>query len=412
MARPRPGTWLRVRRALVAAAILLALPAASAVPCAVAGSAEPSDADRISNFVRQRYAYLDVKQTDWNAVARYYRQRYAGANSPRARFGVLEAMLDELYDPHTHLDSNYADSWRLPAYVVWAEPRGGRIVVTGVHPGSGLQALLGAQILKIDGQPVDAAVAARRPRFLHEPDPAADQWALLSALAGHHDRAVTVSIQSTNGEREVTISHAGNRPASSQAVTGRHIAEGVGYINVASFGDANVVTVFDEALEQLKDTKALVVDLRDNSGGDTDVTLPIMGRFLTQRKQYAWMARRQGAGLGARWPEYIAPRGPWTYRGKVVILVDRWTESVAEGFAMGLEETRGAIVVGTPMAGLGAAVSKIHLPQNDVDVQISTEPVYALDGRPRSAFQPTVPVDLTQAHGTDPILAAGLAAAK
>jgi len=139
---------------------------------------------------------------------------------------------------------------------------------------------------------------------------------------------------------------------------------------------------------------------------------PIAGRFLVKRKQYAWMARRSGRGLGPRWPEYIDPRGPWTYSGRLIVLVDRWSESVAEGFAMAMSETRGAIVVGTPMAGLDAAVAKIHLPQNDVDAQIFAEPVYGVNGKPRSSFVPAVPVDLTSAKGEDPILAAGLAAAR
>lgn len=79
---------------------------------------------------------------------------------------------------------------------------------------------------------------------------------------------------------------------------------------------------------------------------------------------------------------------------------------------MALGETGRAIVVGTRMAGLDAAVAKIHLPQNDVDAQISAEPVYSVDGTPRSSFTPTILLDLADARGSDPILSAGLAAAR
>jgi carboxyl-terminal processing protease len=186
---------------------------------------------------------------------------------------------------------------------------------------------------------------------------------------------------------------------------------GVPYIAIRSFADERVVDEFDRALAVVRDAPALIIDVRNDNGGDTAVMLPIAGRFLAARRLYAWMARRAGPHLGSRWPEYIDPRGPWRYGGKVIILVDRWSESVAEGFAMALHDARDATVVGTPMAGLGAAVIKKHLPQNDVDAQISAEPVYDATGNPRSDFKPDVLVDLATASGADPILTAGLAAA-
>jgi carboxyl-terminal processing protease len=401
----------RVVGALIAAALaILAVGPAAAMPSAVGAP----DVDVLANFVAARYAYLNAKKIDWTAVTRYYRAEYAAAKSGRGQFAVLESMLDELYDPHSHLTSNYRDSWRLPAYDVWAEPREESFVVTEVRSGSPAQksgVRAGDEIVAIDGRPVRDAIAARLPRFLSAPDHPAAQWALLSALSGRHDRPRELEIRSaTKGTRDVNIPISSDDSVARAAVSFRAIGD-VAYISITTFGDVAVVAQFDRALESAKYAKALIVDVRNNDGGDTAVMRPIAGRFLTRRMQYAWMARRSGAGLGARWPEYIDPRGPWTYSGRLVILVDRWTQSVAEGFAMAMSETRNAIVVGTPMAGLGAAIAKIHLPQNDVDAQISAEPVYAIDGAPRSSFKPVILVNLTTATGEDPILAAGLTAA-
>jgi carboxyl-terminal processing protease len=373
-----------------------------------------ADVELLASFVSNRYAYLDVKHTDWPAAVKYYRAKYAAAASDRARFGVLEAMLDELYDAHTHLTANYRDSWRLPAYDIWAEPNAQGYAVTAVRGGSaahkaGVRA--GDALLSIDGDPVSDAIAARRPRFLRSPDPAADEWALLSALSGRHDRDRVLELRDTNGRvKTITISHVesdGTAPAdlSSSSV------EGIPYIAIRSFADERVVGEFDRALARARNAPVLIIDVRNDGGGDTVVMKPIAGRFLAARRLYAWMTRRAGPHLGRRWPEYIDPRGPWRYEGKVVVLVDRWSESVAEGFAMAMHETRGAVVVGTPMAGLGAAVVKNHLPQNDVDAQISAEPVYDTSGNPRSDFKPDVLVDLATAAGSDPILSAGLVAA-
>jgi carboxyl-terminal processing protease len=374
-----------------------------------------SDADLLSNFIASRYPYLDTKKTDWKGATRYYRAQYAAANSNRKRFGVLEAMLDELYDPHSHLTANYRDSWRLPAYDIWAEPRDNTFVVTEVRSGSPAQRAgirAGDEVAAIDGRAVRDAISLRLPRFLLAPDPAATQWALLAALSGRHDRPRTIELKNAKGDtHSVTIPVSLDDDVAPPAVSSRIIGK-VAYIAITTFGDQEVVGQFDRALDSAKNATALIVDVRNNNGGDTSVMRPIAGRFLSKRAQYAWMAQRSGDHLGARWPEYIDPRGPWTFSGRVVVLVDRWSESVAEGFAMALGETGRAIVVGTRMAGLDAAVAKIHLPQNDVDAQISAEPVYSVDGTPRSSFTPTILLDLADARGSDPILSAGLAAAR
>jgi carboxyl-terminal processing protease len=367
-----------------------------------AAAQKTSDVDLLASFVSNRYAYLDVKQTDWPAAVQYYRAKYAAAASDRARFGVLEAMLDELYDARTHLTANYRDSWRLVAYDIWAQPNARGYAVTAVRGESEAQKAgvrAGDALLSIDGSAVSDAIAARRPHFLRSPNTAADEWALLAALSGRHDRVRILGLRDANGATAPAPDLSSSK------------VNGVPYIAIRSFADERVVDEFDRALAVVRDAPALIIDVRNDNGGDTAVMLPIAGRFLAARRLYAWMARRAGPHLGSRWPEYIDPHGPWRYGGKVIILVDRWSESVAEGFAMALHDARDATVVGTPMAGLGAAVIKKHLPQNDVDAQISAEPVYDATGNPRSDFKPDVLVDLATASGADPILTAGLAAA-
>lgn len=228
-----------------------------------------SDADLLSSFVTTHYAYLDVKKIDWKAATRYYREQYALAGSDRARFGVLERMLDDLYDPHSHLTSNYRDSWRLPAYDIWAQPRRGSYVVTEVRFGSPAQKAgirAGDEIVAIDGRPVRDAVAARLPRFLRSPDPVAQQWALLSALSGRHDRSRTLELRDAAlGSRSVTIPISPKDDVVTSSVSSRTIG-GVAYISVRSFADAAIVAQFDRALEPLKGVKALIVDVRNNTG--------------------------------------------------------------------------------------------------------------------------------------------------
>jgi carboxyl-terminal processing protease len=266
---------------------------------------------------------------------------------------------------------------------------------------------LGDELLAIDGVDLETLVAARQPRFLSRPDPTAEAWALASALAGRHDGHGEFRVRRDGVE--LTLLPTARRRTRAP-VEWRRLTPDVGYIALASFAEEHSVGEVDRVLEELRDARALVLDVRSNSGGDTAVARPILGRFLGERAQYAWMARREGAGLGPRWPEFVEPRGPWTYTGELVVLVDAFSVSMAEGFALALQGLGRARLVGTRMAGLGAAVGRLRLPHARISVQISTEPVYALDGRPRDELVPDVRVDPFRADGEDPWLAAALEA--
>ena len=66
----------------------------------------------------------------------------------------------------------------------------------------------------------------------------------------------------------------------------------------------------------------------------------------------------------------------------MVVLTDRWSASMAEGFPMGLHGMGRARVVGTPMMQLGAAVFPPARPHGGAH-QYSGEPVYDAQDRPR-----------------------------
>jgi carboxyl-terminal processing protease len=91
----------------------------------------------------------------------------------------------------------------------------------------------------------------------------------------------------------------------------------------------------------------------------------------------------------------------------VVVLTDRWSASMAEGFPMGLHGMGRARVVGTPMMQLGAAVFDCRLDRTGTDIQYSGEPVYDAMDRPRWLMRPDVEVTPSPA-GDDNVLAAGV----
>ncbi len=338
--------------------------------------------------------------------------RARAARDHAAWLHVLEEALDSLYDGHSQLNTNAPDSWRPVPYGVWVQPDAARYIVTAVQRGSlpertGVRP--GDELVAIDGVSVSALFESRRPRFLSRADPAADEWALESAVAGRHDTRYELLIRRDG--RESVLKPGQAAPARGD-VEWKRVGTDIGLIAISTFApNRGVVDAFDRALHALRSTRGLIVDVRSNAGGDTAIARPIIGRLITARRQYAWMTSRDGPGLGPRRPEFVDARGPWTYSAPVVVVVDRFSVSMAEGFAMALSGLGRARIVGTRMARLGAAVGRIELPHSKVTVQISTEPVYALDGTPRWELEPDVVVNpQREADGNDPFVAAAIEA--
>jgi carboxyl-terminal processing protease len=383
---------------------------ASAQPAPSLPDQRAADLAALDRFVRDSYAFLPMKATDWNAIISSLMPRARTARDGTAWVHLLEEALDALYDGHTQLNTNAPDSWRPVPYGLWVQPNNGRYVVSAVQRGAlpertGVRP--GDELVAIDGVSVSLLYESRRPRFMTRADAAADEWALASAVAGRHNSRYELLVRRAG--RESVLSPGGTTPAR-EGVEWKRLGSDIGLIAISTFApNRGVVHAFDRALEALRNTRGLIVDVRSNAGGDTIVARPIIGRLITARRQYAWMTSRDGPGLGPRRPEFVDARGPWTYAAPVVVVVDRFSVSMAEGFAMALSGLGRARIVGTRMARLGAAVGRIELPYSKIAVQISTEPVYALDGKPRWELEPNVVVNpLGRADGRDPFIAAAI----
>jgi C-terminal processing protease CtpA/Prc len=360
-----------------------------------------SDFDLAWSKLRDGYAYFGKKQTDWEKAREMYRPELARVKSKRDFVALLERVVEELYDDHAGLNVNTRTSPRIvpTGLDVWAEWRGERAVVTQLRRGfsaeqAGLRVRM--EIVSVNGVPVAEAVARRLPKSLRRVDEAARDWALRAVLAGTHDQPRTVVARGARGPATVyrldlpthtTVDGFRYEPR----VEWKMLAGGVGYIRINDLISTGIVAQFDAALEGLRASRGLILDLRDiPRGGNTDVAEPVMGRFIDQAQGYQQVVPLRAAA----YVKQVAPRGPWTYSAPVVVLVGRWTASMGEGTAVGLDGMRRATVVGTRMAGLNGGVFNLELPNTGITVNYPGERLNHIDGTPRENFVPPVHVNL------------------
>ena len=370
--------------------------------------------------VKATYAYFDVKATRWDDVARLYEPDVRRARTRQEFVELLESAIAELYDDHAHLTVNTARSPRLvpSGSDLRAEWIGPAATVTDVRSESDAERAgirPGAVVLSIDGVPIGDAVDRAIGRAVPKGDPAARNWALRRVLAGRHGRARRIVASQSGERRELELPAKATVARDPAPVTFRRLEGGVGYIRFNdSLGGAATVGEFDRALEALRDTRGLVIDLRDTpGGGNSTVARGVLGRFVTRETGYQKHVapeEERETGIKRSWIELVSPRGPFTYSQNVAVLVGRWTGSMGEGLAIGFDGVGRATVVGGPMAQLLGATYRIELPNTKIGVSLPAERLSHVNGSPREAFRPKIAAAAGEGKNGDDVLKAGVRA--
>jgi C-terminal processing protease CtpA/Prc len=377
-------------------------------PPACAASGYVEDVHSAFRDLRDQYVYFDQKSVDWTRAERLAIDAARNIGSKRELVGVLEGVLDNLYDAHAILRANTSHSPRLvPSGLdLWAEWRDTSAIVTAVRPGFGAERAgvhPAMQVLSINGVPIRKAADARLGPGVKRPAPPdAQVWSLLSALAGRHDTPRVLGVRDDGTTRDIVIDSVTpyliDKPETDRQVEAGWIGDGnaspndrYGYIRLNALGDSSSVPAFDSAVATFRHASGLILDLRNTpGGGNTSVAEPILGRFITGTQGYQRVVPLNGAA----YTRTVSGRGPWRYEGPLVVLVGRWTGSMGEGMAIGLDGMHRGVVVGTPMAGLAGAVDDFKLPCTSLGIAFPTARLLHLDGTPREHWVPRVGVEL------------------
>ncbi|MCA1714398.1 MAG: hypothetical protein LC715_04515, partial [Gammaproteobacteria bacterium] len=386
-------------------ALLTCAACATTTPQAVpAAQSYVADFDRLLWLIDHKYAYRADSGCDTQLLRQRLRPHALSANSQKQMLPVLERALECLHDMHAHFNANLDSSTRLipSGLQAWAEWQGNRAVIIQVrHASAAWRAGIrrGDIIEAIGAVPTLAAIEQRLPCCIRGEAAArhARQWTLLALLAGRHDQSVDLLLARAGMTRQVTFNPKEADPGQSdlQNVEWIRNPDGSGYIAINNLGDADTIAAFDAALSALRDTTELFLDLRNTpAGGNTDIAEPILGRFIDRSQPY----QRIEPMHGKPWLREVAPRGPWPYTRPLTVLVSRWTGSMGEGMAIGLDAMHRARVCGSRMAGLNGSVSDHGLPASGIAARLPSERLSHLDGTPREVFVPPLLVEDAEAE--------------
>lgn len=322
--------------------------------------------DRIWRTIADYYYDASFTGIDVAALKSRTETELPAVHSDADFYRVLKRNVDAMHDSHTGvLTPAEAAEERTDAVTrigIGYDVVDGRLVIDQVLPGfpadeAGVR--LGMLIEAIDGVAIDAA-------FLGRVAAAADDDSADSVEAGRirlrQLRAVEALLVAKDGVLRphrltfrrtddstfsaTVIARAGDVPTVERFAV---LPSGVGVLRLSRF-DPSILEALQRDLDAAQaGSRALVIDLRDNPGGDVAVFEWLLDRFIDRPVVLGTLAMR-------RWhrPVVETIEGEPTahpYLRPVAVLVDGSTGSAAEWTAHALVELRGAIAVGEPTCG-------------------------------------------------------------
>jgi len=358
------------------------------------------DLDQIIDDIMHNYVYLDDKEIDMDCIRQYYSKRVSDITTKDEIVLLFENLLNEFCDSHLILNTNVSSSYRLYSPIYVSLQNGHPIISSVWHTqinNLGMN-IIGAEILKVNGISIDAAINHFPVHCADKTMPRNREWIINKVIAGVYNQPRIVTIKKEGFVSEIDLDQIEIKK-SIELIT--YTVEGdVGIVRINnSLGNNELIAEFDKVIDQLMSTKGLILDLRNTvDGGNSYVARGIMGRFINQPRPYQkhMFVEKYGnnPAIERSWMEYVSPRGK-LYDKPMVVIVGRWTGSMGEGVAIGLDAMKRANVVGTEMQRLAGEMNGFSFKHQPYGYRLSFAQLFHVDGLPREEYVPVFYVKQT-----------------
>jgi Peptidase family S41/Tricorn protease C1 domain len=131
-----------------------------------------------------------------------------------------------------------------------------------------------------------------------------------------------------------------------------------GYIRILELEGVkkrSLTTALDTIARDFSDLDGIIIDIRDNPGGDDSTAITIINRFCDRKRVAFHRKTKIGPGeddFSALRTWHIEPQGDAQYTGPIVLLICDSVFSGAEVFALGLKQLPHVIVIGDHTNGI------------------------------------------------------------
>ena len=362
--------------------------------------------DEVWEQVSERYFDPSFRGVDWQVARRDLRPLAGEARDEAELYSVLRRMLGRLHDPHTRVFAPAEGTdWRVQHYIsvgVSVRELGSALLVADVERGSqaarsGVRA--GDELVSINDETADALFARKLAETASGEGRAARLQAVAHLFDGPAGSNVALDFRRA-GESRVRTARL-LRESRTRVPTFDSKREGDARLVHFNIFTPEVAAQFARALKgELRGARALVIDLRDNGGGEAESMADLASTLLPAGLSLGRFTDREGAVRlepFTRAALLSSADSFARFRGPVVLLTNARTASAAEVFAAALRETNRATVIGEATCGCVLGIRRRHqLPDGGVldvsEMDYHTARGARLEGaglRPDISIEPT-----------------------
>lgn len=184
----------------------------------------------------------------------------------------------------------------------------------------------------------------------------------------------------------------------SSGLTYSILENNIGYIYCSSFsngiGDGNL----DQTLNKLAICDGLIIDVRNNGGGNLTTAQKLAARFTNEKMLVGYMCHKTGPGhsdLSEPKPVYIEPSDGIRWQKKVVVLTNRRSYSATNDFVNSMNQFPNVTIVGDKTGGGSGLPFSSEIP-NGWSIRFSASPMFDPEmNQLEFGIDPDVKVDMT-----------------
>lgn len=329
-------------------------------------------ATRFASEVKYNFAGYGNFAQDFDSICRAELPNIVNTATDEEFGQQLQLLANSLHDGHTSINFS-ADVTYAP---ISQRRIGDKVFVTGVFSDEYTQKGVkkGTEIVAINGMPVIEYGNKYVVPFIAS---STKQWSdnypfnSINLTKGYRGEPITLTF-CNKGETPFDIVDNRQSPwgivKENLSVTFDTLPGNIGLLKIPSFQNNNFdMETFGDLYEQkILNTNGLIVDIRDNTGGNSKIGDVVMMLLATDTiPQALWETPRYDAAYaswGKKWhtisepsetlkPYYMISNEVPKYDKPIVLLVNSCTFSAAENFAVLFKNAKRGIIMGTPTGG-------------------------------------------------------------
>ncbi len=241
------------------------------------------------------FIYLNkVDKTEWDSLYKEYITKVQETKNDYEYYRLLQKFCAFLKDGHTNIyfPKNIHDSiynTHFGAYRIFLSNIEGKAIITRVNESKKKEIPIGTEISKVNGIPTrDYLKKNVLPYIASSTDYILEDWAIWKLLEGYAGTQYDLELKLPNGKiKNLTLTHSKTTEEAvfpkfkkRQLLDLKWYDDKIAYVALNSFVDKKIDSLFYQKLPELKKAKALIIDLRNNGGGSTQIGFDIF-KYLT-----------------------------------------------------------------------------------------------------------------------------------